>query len=141
MRYLLDTSAWVAFARERDTPRARAARAFVEERFAELVVCSPVRLELGLDPDELRRRRLFRVHDTLTRVDIRDDDFELTAGIYRAVRAQGHTIRSLIDCLIAAIAVRADVTVVHDDIDFERMASVVPDLSVVRMPGWGVGSN
>jgi predicted nucleic acid-binding protein len=52
-------------------------------------------------------------------------DFRAAARIYRDARADGQTIRSMIDCLIAAIALRhQDVIVVHDDVDFERIARV-----------------
>ena len=37
------------------------------------------------------------------------DDFALAAGLYRAVRAAGVTIRSTIDCLIAAPCTRTPV--------------------------------
>jgi predicted nucleic acid-binding protein len=137
MTYLLDTSAWIAFARERNTPGARAARDFIGARATELLVCSPVRMELALEPDELRRRRLFKVYDGIARIDIVDDDFDLAASIYRAVRVSGHTIRSLVDCLVAALAVRAGAELVHDDVDFDRIAAVIDSLTVVRLPGAG----
>jgi len=46
------------------------------------------------------------------------------------------TVRSTIDCLIAQVCVEHDATLLHNDRDFERIASVVPlkhlrlDLSV-----------
>jgi len=38
----------------------------------------------------------------------------------------GQTIRSMVDCLIAAVGLRRDATVVHFDADFEVIASCVP---------------
>jgi predicted nucleic acid-binding protein len=49
-------------------------------------------------------------------------DFELAAEIYRRVRRSGHTPRSSADCLIAAVCIRANVPLLHDDIDFDRIA-------------------
>jgi predicted nucleic acid-binding protein len=46
--------------------------------------------------------------------------------LYRAARAQGVTVRSSIDCLIAACALRHDLTVVHRDRDFTALATVSP---------------
>lgn len=46
------------------------------------------------------------------------------AGIYRSCRSQGKTVRKLIDCLIAAVAVRAHVPVLHMDEDFTSIAAV-----------------
>jgi len=49
-------------------------------------------------------------------------DFRTAAAIRRAVALRGYTVRSMIDCLIAAIALRnKDVVVVHNDVDFERI--------------------
>ena len=39
---------------------------------------------------------------------------------------EGLTIRSVTDCLIAAIAWRRDATVVHADVDFDRIAARYP---------------
>ena len=53
-------------------------------------------------------------------------DYRDAAAIFRACRRQGHTVRSLTDCLIAAVAVRFGDTVAHRDLDFERIAEVSP---------------
>ena len=52
--------------------------------------------------------------------------FEEAAALYRACRAQGVTIRSLIDCLIAVLAMAEGVEVLHHDRDFDAIARVVP---------------
>ncbi|HZE50637.1 MAG TPA: PIN domain nuclease [Jatrophihabitantaceae bacterium] len=52
------------------------------------------------------------------------DDFEVAAQIYRRVRRSGHTPRSSADCLIAAVCIREDVALLHDDVDFDRIAGV-----------------
>jgi len=51
------------------------------------------------------------------------DDFALAAGLYRAARAQGVTIRKTLDCLIAAPCVRTGAPLLHADADFDRLAS------------------
>jgi len=45
------------------------------------------------------------------------------ARIYQQGRRSGHTIRSSVDCLIAAIAIENDVPVWHRDRDFSNIAS------------------
>ena len=54
------------------------------------------------------------------------DDFALAAGLYRAARAAGVTIRGTIDCLIAAPCVRTGAPLLHTDADFDRLASCTP---------------
>ena len=46
-------------------------------------------------------------------------DFENAAELYRTCRNKGETVRKLIDCLIAAVAIRDRATVLHNDRDFE----------------------
>ncbi|MGH2655666.1 MAG: type II toxin-antitoxin system VapC family toxin [Actinomycetota bacterium] len=49
-------------------------------------------------------------------------DYESAAEIYRSCRAGGETVRGLIDCLIAAVAIREDAELLHNDADFEAIA-------------------
>ena len=50
---------------------------------------------------------------------------ERAVDIYRRTRRIGLTVRSSVDCLIAACAVRHHLTVVHRDRDFAAIAKVV----------------
>ena len=49
-------------------------------------------------------------------------DFETAAELHRTCRRKGETVRKLIDCLIAAVAIREGVMVLHNDRDFEVLA-------------------
>jgi predicted nucleic acid-binding protein len=49
-------------------------------------------------------------------------DYDDAAALYRTCRRAGTTVRRLIDCLIAAVAIRADVPVLHADADFAALA-------------------
>lgn len=49
-------------------------------------------------------------------------DAERAARIYRGCRRRGHTVRSSVDCLIAAVALREDLPVLALDRDFEAIA-------------------
>lgn len=99
-----------------------------------ILACPPVRMELSVDSDDLRRRRLLRVYDDFPSAGITADDFDLAAELYRAAQQHGYTIRAQLDCLIAAIALRAGATLVHNDVDFDRIAEVVTNLAVLRLP-------
>lgn len=48
-------------------------------------------------------------------------DYEEAADLYRACRSRGVTVRKLIDCLIAAVAIREGATVLHNDRDFDLL--------------------
>jgi predicted nucleic acid-binding protein len=49
---------------------------------------------------------------------------EEAANLYRAARRAGLTVRSSVDCLIAACAIRHDLEVLHRDRDFDALARV-----------------
>jgi predicted nucleic acid-binding protein len=51
------------------------------------------------------------------------------AEIYRSARRLGITLRSSVDCLIAACAIRHGVGVLHVDRDFDAIARVAPLVS------------
>lgn len=46
--------------------------------------------------------------------------------MYLAVRRTGRTVRSLVDCLIAAVALRHDVALMHKDADYTAIAACLP---------------
>lgn len=52
--------------------------------------------------------------------------FDHAADLYRAARRSGLTVRSGVDCLIAASAIRHGLEVVHRDRDFDVIARVSP---------------
>jgi predicted nucleic acid-binding protein len=51
-------------------------------------------------------------------------DAERAARIYRDCRRSGHTVRSSVDCLIAAVALREDLPLLAADRDFEAIAEL-----------------
>ena len=53
-------------------------------------------------------------------------DEGLAAGLARRTRAAGRPIRSTVDCLIAAVALRAGMPVATLDDDFRTIAEVAP---------------
>lgn len=48
------------------------------------------------------------------------------ARIYFDCRKKGITIRSTIDCLIAQIALEYDLSILHNDNDFDAMTTAIP---------------
>jgi predicted nucleic acid-binding protein len=57
------------------------------------------------------------------------------AQIYRDCRRQGKTIRNSGDCLIAAIAIENGQSILHNDNDFDQIASVVKELLIIKPEG------
>jgi len=52
--------------------------------------------------------------------------FDAAIDLYRSARRSGFTIRSSVDCLIAACALHHSLTVLHADRDFTFLAQACP---------------
>lgn len=118
-----DASAWIEELRRTGSTAHRALRRLLEQD-AEIAVTEPVLMELlaGTRSDgELRviRRRLL----AFPMLRVRDlETYERAATIHRTCRRGGETVRSFVDCLIAAVAIREGASVLHADRDFEVIA-------------------
>lgn len=123
---LADTSAWVEYIRDRDTTVANRLESLVAaERVA---TTEPVAMELLAGAgDERGARRLASMLGWALPIPLEGlADWELAAAVYRACRSQGFTPRSQLDCLIAAVAIREDVPILHADRDFDLIARHTP---------------
>ena len=85
-----------------------------------LEVLSGARSELELH----RMRRMFLAFPVLPLNGVAD--FETAAGLYRACKQAGESIRKLTDCLIAVPTIAAEATLLHADRDFEILARHTP---------------
>lgn len=117
---LIETSAWVEFLRGTGSAVHVRARALLD---GDAATCDAVWMEVlaGARNERHRHdiRRLLARTVTLATLPI---DYEHAAFIYRSCRRHGETPRSLIDCLIAAVAIRVDAAVLHADRDFDMIA-------------------
>jgi len=121
---VVDTSVWIQVLNDAGTPKARRFEELLEQG-APLALTEVVYAEIlqGLRSEKEVRRvdehlRSFPVLglDGLA-------DFRLAASLYRIARRKGQTIRRTLDCLIAAPCVRTGAPILHDDADFDRLAS------------------
>jgi predicted nucleic acid-binding protein len=116
---LIDTSAWVEFLRGTGSPVCE----LVDKLLAEdIATCDPVRMEvLAGARSEQHLQQLRGLMARASIVPTQPADFEVAAGLYRTCRQQGRTVRKLMDCLIAAVAIRAEIPVLHFDTDFDTL--------------------
>ena len=117
---LVDTSAWVEYLRDTGSP---ACIRVGELLGADLATCDAVRMELLAGArDEQHGRDLRRLVARAALVPMHPGDFDQAAALYRHCRRRGETVRVLMDCLIGALAIRADLPVLHADADFDALA-------------------
>lgn len=140
---VVDTTVWIDFfAGRRDKPHvvellrlvdADAGVALTDVIFGEILQ--------GLRGDHTIRR----VEQRLSAFDILRlrtlDDFRRAAALFQHARSKGRAIRRTLDCLIAAVCVREDCAILHNDGDFDHLAEVT-DLVVhhAPQPGDDVGA-
>ena len=122
--YLVDTSVWIETFRT--TPRIRIDDVI---DFDDIVTCLPVVQEVL---QGFRDERAFAVaRESMRALPIVEspmsmDVFDEAVNLSRQARRAGLTIRSGVDCLIAACAIRHSLTVLHHDRDFDALARIAP---------------
>ncbi len=117
---LIDTSAWVEFLRGTESAAHKRVRGLLDD---EIATCDAVRMEvLAGARSERHRDEIGRLLARTRMLETRSVDYDVAAVTYRSCRRGGETPRSLIDCLIAAIAIRAGVALLHADRDFDVIA-------------------
>lgn len=122
---LVDSSAWIAYLRDHPRSVADGVQRLLDDHLPDVHVCDPVSMELlaGARGGELAR--VDRLVNGLPVATLQPAvDFRAAAGMFQAARSEGETVRSLVDCLIAAVALRHGAQVVHRDRDYEVLASV-----------------
>ena len=119
---LVDTSAWIEVFRK---PARLAIESVVD--FDDIVTCLPVVQEVlqGFTEEAaFRTARSAMLALPIVESPLRVAVVEEAVDLYRRARRAGLTIRSGADCLIAACAIRHDLTVLHADRDYPAVARV-----------------
>jgi predicted nucleic acid-binding protein len=118
--FLVDTSVWIEVFRR----PSRFDLGSVAD-LDEVVTCLPVLQEVlqGFIEEHafrIAREAMFAL--PLLESSLSREVFEEAVQLFRAARRAGVTVRSSVDCLIAACAIRHGVTVLHVDRDFTLLA-------------------
>ena len=127
---MIDTSVWIDFFRGVPSRETTLLRDCIGQR-DHIFITGVIAQEIlqGIRDDPLHQS----IKDYLFLFDRLDADFSdhiEAANIYRGLRKTGVTISSPIDCLIAFIAIRHKVSLLHKDSDFTLIAKYYPLLIV-----------
>lgn len=117
---LIDSSAWVEFLRGTGSGVCEEVDRLLD---SEIAVSDPVLMEVlagGRNPQHVVQLRALLGRASMHHCCA--EDYESAAAIYRHCRQSGETVRRLIDCLIAAVAIREQLPLLHQDADFEVIA-------------------
>lgn len=121
---LIDSSAWIEYVRDGDVRIADAVEALLRSGGA---LTDPVVMEVLAGARSGRHGEQLRMLlGTVDLLPVTPGDWASAALLYRVCQLNGSTIRSMVDCLIAAVAVRHDAPVLAKDRDFEALAAHTP---------------
>jgi predicted nucleic acid-binding protein len=122
--FLVDTSVWIEVFRK---PSRLRLDEIVD--FDDVVTCLPVVQEVlqGFRDERafLTAREAMYALPTVASPLARPV-FDQAVELYRTARRAGLTVRSGVDCLIAACAIGHSLTVLHHDRDFDQLARISP---------------
>ena len=123
---LVDTSAWIEYLRATGSATDRRLTAMMGRKpFAVTdVIVAELMAGVDLDGDAGAVRGIV---DTAAFYPTRPPfDYETAANVYRLCRRAGATPRSLVDCLVAAVAINHDLEVLAVDRDLMAIAAHTP---------------
>ena len=121
---LADTSVWVDFFRGVNSPQRRILHKLIEEE-EDISITGIILTEIlqGIKLD----KNFETIKDYLLEFHIHRarsiDTYLEAARIYRECRKRGRTVRKTVDCIIAAICIENDLTLLHKDRDFDLIAA------------------
>lgn len=130
MQILVDTSVWIDFFRRissRETALFKEALQRREQIFIVGIIAQEI---LQGVRNDAQQRSILHYLLLFSKIDAEFVDYLAAANIYRSLRRRGLTIRSPVDCLIAALAIKQKVSLLHKDTDFAVIAQHFP-LSVI----------
>ena len=125
-RAIVDSSVWIEFLNNTDSPFAEGLARMIEAD--NVILTRLIRSEIlcGFKQDS----QFKKASKYLEGFDIVEDGSLVVHAraveIFRSCRRKGVTVRSLVDCMIAAAALENDLPVMARDRDFEHIANIFP---------------
>jgi predicted nucleic acid-binding protein len=121
--WLVDTSLWIATFRRGGVPLESLVP--LDEVVTALPIVQEVLQGFG-DERAFAKARTAMLSLPIVESPMSADVFVEAAQLYRAARRAGITVRSTVDCLIAACALRHGLGVLHLDRDYDALARISP---------------
>ena len=121
---LVDSSVWIEFFK-------KTSELDLEANFdlGEAVTCLPVIQEVLQGFDDQRAYTIAReamLAFPIVESPLTEDLYHHAVDLFRSARRAGLTVRSGVDCLVGACALRNSLTVLHHDRDFDSLAQISP---------------
>ena len=122
MMVLVDTTVWIDFFGGNSTPQVARLQELIEND-EDLCLCGVILAETlqGVRSDSDYRRTKNHL-DSLIFFPMHRATFVRAAELYRALRKKGVTVRKPVDCMIASVAIEYNLSLLHNDRDFDHIA-------------------
>ena len=120
---LIDTSVLISLFRDKTGSVTQSLQKLIDGRDYYLSRFTQTELLQGARDE----REWLRLSDYLADQDyleMEDESWQAAARTYFELRRQGLTVRSVIDCCIAELALRSKTTLLHNDRDFPTIAKI-----------------
>jgi predicted nucleic acid-binding protein len=120
---LIDASVWIDFLNGLETAQTKAVESLVQSR-EDICTCGIVLTEVLQGIKEKKAyEKTKAILSELIFLPMEQETFLLAATIYRTCRSRGITIRNSTDCMIAATCIQHGVRLLHNDKDFDSIAT------------------
>lgn len=120
---LVDTSVWIDFFASKTLPHVETLEKLILKN-ENICICGIVITEVlqGIKNDkEFNKTKILL--ECLVFLPMSYTTFIKSAQLYRALRKNGITIKRVMDCLIATVAIENDIPILHNDKDFVLIES------------------
>ncbi len=121
---LVDTGVWIDFLAGRTTPEVSIVVSLLKEDETVSYTGQILQELMQGCPDETEAKTIEVHFEPFIELFPQRSSYRLAGKIYRDCRKQGYTIRSSVDCLIAACAIESDCQVHHKNRDFHFIEEV-----------------
>ena len=123
---LVDTSVWINYFRKISTKGVTKLEELLDRKRPFYITGVIYQELLQGATSQKDFQRLLEYFSTQIFAYVRDPvaSYSNAALIYQQCRGKGFTIRSTVDCLIAQIAIEHQLSLLHDDKDFDSIAKV-----------------
>ncbi len=119
-RLLFDTSVWIDFLRNRNTPEADLLTNYIENNHPIILIPTIIQEILQGIRDVAQYRQIKDILSYFTILQLPPIEAAIgAADLYRSLRKKGLTIRKSNDCLIAFYAIEFSIPLAHADADFD----------------------
>ena len=123
---LVDTTVWIDFLKGRDTAEVGKLEQLLAEETDVFITGIIVQEILSGVKEKKDRAKVRKELEHFMLINPTLETHIRAAEIFDACRKKGYTIRSIIDCLIASLALEYDLTLLENDRDYGYISKVFP---------------